>query len=66
MVRYAPAARKARMDPDRNPLARSIGPTLFVNHDEVFERGVDMVVAGFAQGLPRGSRARRDFGAGAR
>ena len=64
--RYALAEREARMDPDRYPLARSIGPTLFANYDQVFERGVDMIIAGFANGLPRGSRAWGDFRAEAR
>ena len=54
-------AREARMDPARYPLARSIGPNLFSNYDEAFARGVDIVIAGFAAGLPRRSKAREDF-----
>jgi len=49
------------MDPARYPLARSIGARLFDNYDEVFERGVEIIIAGFAAGLPRGGRAWRDF-----
>ncbi len=59
--RYSLQAREARMDPARYPLARSIGPTLFAQYDAVFERGLDLVIAGFAQGLPRRSKAREDF-----
>lgn len=59
--RYALAVREARMDPARYPLARSIGARLFDNYDEVFERGVEIIIAGFAAGLPRGGKAWRDF-----
>lgn len=59
--RYALQVREARMDPARYPLARSIGASLFENYDEAFERGVDIIIAGFAAGLPRNGRAWRDF-----
>jgi len=59
--RYAPELREARIDPARYPLARSIGATLFDNYDEIFERGVDFVIAGFAHGLPRRSKALLEF-----
>lgn len=59
--RYALEAREARMDPARYPLARSIGASLFKDYDRVFERGLDIIIAGFAAGLPRGSKAWRDF-----
>ena len=59
--RYALEAREARMDPARYPLARSIGPNLFSNYDEAFARGVDIIITGFAAGLPRNSKAWRDF-----
>lgn len=59
--RYTLEARNARMDPERYPLARSIGAMLFNNYDEVFRRGVEMIIAGFAAGLPRSGQAWRDF-----
>ena len=59
--RYALAVREARMDPARYPMARSLGARLFDDYDEVFERGVEIIIAGFAAGLPRGSKAWRDF-----
>jgi TetR/AcrR family transcriptional regulator, tetracycline repressor protein len=59
--RYDPKNREARMDPARYPLARSISTTLFDDYDAIFARGVDMVIAGFAHGLPRGSKAWRAF-----
>lgn len=61
--RYALELRDSRVDPTRYPLAHSIGATLFDNYDAIFARGVDMIIAGFAQGLPRRSRAWRDFSA---
>jgi hypothetical protein len=42
-------------------LARSIGPNLFGNYDEAFERGLGIIIAGFAAGLPRSGKAWRDF-----
>ncbi|HEX4050440.1 MAG TPA: TetR/AcrR family transcriptional regulator C-terminal domain-containing protein [Steroidobacteraceae bacterium] len=60
-ARYSLEAREARMDPARYPLARSIGVTLFASYDAVFERGLEFVIAGFAQILPRRSKAWRDF-----
>jgi AcrR family transcriptional regulator len=59
--RYGLEVRESRMDPALYPLARSIGPTLFNSYDEIFERGVNMIIAGFAAGLPRSSRAWREF-----
>jgi len=59
--RYALEAREARMDPARYPLARSIGASLFKDYDPMFERGLDIIIAGFAAGLPRGGKAWRDF-----
>lgn len=59
--RYASEAREARMDPARYPLACSIGPNLFSNYDGAFARGVEIIIAGFAAGLPRSGRAWRDF-----
>lgn len=53
--------RDAQLDPDRYPLARSIGPTLFGDYDAAFERGVGFIIAGFAAGLPRRSKAWLDF-----
>jgi hypothetical protein len=49
--RYAPEARAARMDAERFPLARSIGAELFDGFDTRFERGLEMIVAGFAARL---------------
>jgi AcrR family transcriptional regulator len=59
--RYAAEVRESRIDLARYPLARSISPTLFSNYDEVFARGVDLIIAGFAAGLPRNGKAWRDF-----
>ena len=59
--RYALEAREARMDPARYPMARSIGARLFNDYDEVFVGGVEIIIAGFAAGLPRGGKAWRDF-----
>ncbi len=59
--RYDLEAREARMDPERWPLARSIGPELFANYDAVFARGLTLIIRGFAAGLPQSSPAWRDF-----
>jgi TetR/AcrR family tetracycline transcriptional repressor len=59
--RYVPEVRESRMDPARYPLARSIGAAFFDNYDASFSQGVDFVIAGFAQSLPRRSKAWRDF-----
>jgi AcrR family transcriptional regulator len=59
--RYAAQIRESRMDPARYPLARSISAALFSNYDEIFARGVDIIIAGFAAGLPRSGKAWRDF-----
>jgi TetR/AcrR family transcriptional regulator, tetracycline repressor protein len=45
---YDLAAREARMDPELYPLSRSIGPAMFGNFDVNFERGLDLLIAGFA------------------
>jgi AcrR family transcriptional regulator len=42
-------ARDAAIDPELYPLSRSIGPALFANYDQMFERGLDLIIAGFAQ-----------------
>ncbi|HEV2443497.1 MAG TPA: TetR/AcrR family transcriptional regulator C-terminal domain-containing protein [Steroidobacteraceae bacterium] len=59
--RYAAEVRDARMDPARYPLARSISASLFKDYDEVFKRGLDIIIAGFAADLPRSGKAWRDF-----
>lgn len=59
--RYALERREARMDPTRYPLARSVGATLFSDYDAAFVQGVDLIITGFAHGLPRRSQAWRDF-----
>jgi TetR/AcrR family transcriptional regulator, tetracycline repressor protein len=46
--RYALATREARVDAERYPLSRSIGPEVFDNYDARFERGLRVVIAGFA------------------
>jgi AcrR family transcriptional regulator len=46
--RYELATREARVDPERFPLTRSVGPVLFDNYDRRFRRGLRMLVAGFA------------------
>jgi len=45
--RYALAVRDARIDAERYPLARSIGADLFDDYDARFDRGLQMVIAGF-------------------
>lgn len=59
--RYGLAVRESRMDAARYPLARSVGPVLFDNYDAIFSLGLDFVIAGFAQTLPRRGKAWRDF-----
>jgi hypothetical protein len=49
--RYALSTREERMDAERYPLSRSIGPDVFDNYDERFERGVRVITTGFAQEL---------------
>ncbi|BDU20862.1 TetR/AcrR family transcriptional regulator C-terminal domain-containing protein [Dyella sp. GSA-30] len=51
--RYALEAREQRVDAERFPLTRSIGADLFDGYDERFERGVRMIVDGFAASLAR-------------
>jgi TetR/AcrR family transcriptional regulator, tetracycline repressor protein len=47
--RYALSAREEMVDAERYPLSRSIGPDVFDNYDERFERAVRVITAGFAQ-----------------
>jgi len=47
--RYTLSAREALVDPERYPLSRSIGPDVFDNYDARFERGLRLIIAGFAQ-----------------
>lgn len=47
--RYALSEREALVDAERYPLSRSIGPDVFDNYDARFERGLRIVIAGFAQ-----------------
>lgn len=47
--RYALSEREARIDAERYPLSRSIGPDVFDNYDARFEHGLRIVIAGFAQ-----------------
>lgn len=49
--RYALEAREQRVDAERFPLTRSIGADLFDGYDARFERGVQMIVDGFAASL---------------
>lgn len=51
--RFALSERDARIDVERYPLARSIGVEVFDNYDARFERGLQMVIAGFAAQLAR-------------
>jgi hypothetical protein len=51
--RYALEAREQRVDAQQFPLTRSIGADLFDGYDERFERGVRMIVDGFAASLAR-------------
>ena len=46
---YEPAAREAAIDPELYPLSRSLGPSMFANYDQMFERGLELIIAGFAQ-----------------
>jgi TetR/AcrR family tetracycline transcriptional repressor len=45
---YDLAAREARIDGARFPLTRSIGSALFDGYDERFDRGLRIILAGFA------------------
>jgi len=47
--RFTLSAREAAVDPERYPLSRSIGPDVFDNYDVRFERGLRVIIAGFAQ-----------------
>jgi TetR/AcrR family tetracycline transcriptional repressor len=47
--RYALSAREEIVDAERYPLSRSIGPDVFDNYDERFERALRVIIAGFAQ-----------------
>jgi TetR/AcrR family tetracycline transcriptional repressor len=46
--RYDLAAREVRVDVEHNPLASRVGPLIFDNYDARLERGLRMIVAGFA------------------
>jgi TetR/AcrR family transcriptional regulator, tetracycline repressor protein len=48
---YDLAAREANIDPQLYPLSRSIGAAMFDNFDAGFERGLNLIIAGFAAGL---------------
>jgi hypothetical protein len=45
---YALEGREARIDPAQFPLTRSIGRALFDDYDARFDRGLRMIIAGFA------------------
>jgi TetR/AcrR family transcriptional regulator, tetracycline repressor protein len=47
--RYDLSVRETLVDAERYPLSRSIGPEIFDNYDARFERGLRVIVAGFAQ-----------------
>ncbi|GFZ89341.1 TetR/AcrR family transcriptional regulator C-terminal domain-containing protein [Dyella caseinilytica] len=47
--RYALSEREALVDAERYPLSRSIGPDVFDNYEARLERGLRVIVAGFAQ-----------------
>ncbi|MBM7129709.1 TetR/AcrR family transcriptional regulator C-terminal domain-containing protein [Dyella mobilis] len=47
--RYTLSARETRVDADLYPLSRSIGSEVFDNYDARFERGMRVIIAGFAQ-----------------
>ena len=59
-LREAGDARDAAIDPDLYPLSRSIGPAMFANYDQMFERGLDLIIAGFALEVAREADAKRD------
>lgn len=50
---YEPQTREAAIDPELYPLSRSLGPGMFTDYDAMFERGLDLIIAGFAQHLSR-------------
>jgi AcrR family transcriptional regulator len=52
---YEAGAREAAIDPELYPLSRSIGLAMFTNYDQMFERGLDLIIAGFAQEVARGA-----------
>jgi TetR/AcrR family transcriptional regulator, tetracycline repressor protein len=47
--RYTLATREALVDAERYPLSRSIGSEVFDNYDARFERGLRVIIKGFAQ-----------------
>lgn len=57
--RYEDSARRARLDAQRHPLMRNARPALFQDYEPRFERGLTMIVAGFAAQTrrQRGSRS---------
>lgn len=50
---YEPETRDAAIDPELHPLSRSLGPAMFANYDQMFERGLDLIIAGFDQQVAR-------------
>jgi AcrR family transcriptional regulator len=46
---YEPQTRDALVDPELYPLSRSLSPTLFADDDQMFDRGLELIIAGFAQ-----------------
>lgn len=50
---YDSESRDAAIDPHLYPLSRSIGGAMFANHDEIFERGLELIISGFAQAVCR-------------
>lgn len=50
---YEPETRDAAIDPELHPLSRSLGPSMFANYDQMFERGLDLIIAGFDQQVAR-------------
>jgi len=60
-TRHVLDVREAQLDRHLYPLAHSIGAALFADYDRVFDRGVGIIIAGFASSLPRRSKAWLDF-----
>jgi AcrR family transcriptional regulator len=54
---YERETRDAAVDPELYPLSRSLGPTMFTNYDEMFERGLELIISGFAQEIARKAEA---------
>lgn len=49
--RYALARRAQRIDATKYPLTAAAGEAIFTDFDRAFEEGVDLILAGIAQGL---------------